>query len=127
MRHAWTEELNVAPSGAVDEFRRKKARNDYPVMALWEMGLRGLRVPLQDLMDTATRRRMEIMFGVGHKFHIYRYGIPTKIEIETIKKHFSIIEELELVLGWETIDEQVSEIQFPVSYTHLTLPTKRIV
>ena len=46
MRHAWTEELNVAPSGAVDEFRRKKARNDYPIMAMWEMGLRGLRVSL---------------------------------------------------------------------------------
>ena len=126
MRHAWTEELNVAPSGAVDEFRRKKARNDYPVMALWEMGLRGLRVPLQDLMDTATRRRMEIMFGVGHKFHIYRYGVPTKIEIETIKKHFSIIEELELVLGWETIDEQVSEIQFLKDETRLPIVLSRV-
>ena len=126
MRHAWTEELNVAPSGAVDEFRRKKARNDYPVMALWEMGLRGLRVPLQDLMDTATRRRMEIMFGVGHKFHIYRYGIPTKIEIETIKKHFSMIEELELVLGWETIDEQVSTIQFLKDETRLPIVLSRV-
>ena len=126
MRHAWTEELNVAPSGAVDEFRRKKARNDYPVMALWEMGLRGLRVPLQDLMDTATRRRMEIMFSVGHKFHIYRYGIPTKIEIETIKKHFSIIEELELVLGWETIHEQVSEIQLLKDETRLPIVLSRV-
>ncbi|MDC0398804.1 metallophosphoesterase [Alphaproteobacteria bacterium] len=126
MRHAWTEELNVAPSGAVDEFRRKKARNDYPVMALWEMGLRGLRVPLQDLMDTATRRRMEIMFGVGHKFHIYRYGIPTKIEIETIKKHFSKIEKLELVLGWEAIHEQVAEIQCLKDETRLPIVLSRV-
>ena len=126
MRHAWTEELNVAPSGAVDEFRRKKARNDYPVMALWEMGLRGLRVPLQDLMDTATRRRMEIMFGVGHKFHIYRYGIPTEIEMEIIKKHFAMIEELELVLGWETIDEQVSKIQFLKDETRLPIVLSRV-
>ena len=126
MRHAWTEELNVAPSGAVDEFRRKKARNDYPVMALWEMGLRGLRVPLQDLMDTATRRRMEIMFGVGHKFHIYRYGIPTEIEMEIIKKHSSIIEELELVLGWETIDEQVAEIQHLRTETRLPIVLSRV-
>ena len=126
MRHAWTEELNVAPSGAVDEFRRKKARNDYPVMALWEMGLRGLRVPLQDLMDAATKRRMEIMCRVGHKFHIYRYGIPTESEIETIKQHSSIITELELVLGWETIDEQVAEIQLLKDETHLPIVLSRV-
>ena len=76
MRHAWAEEMVVAPSGALDEFRRKRARNDYTLMALWEMGLRGLRVPIQDLQDARTRRRMEIMTDVGHLFHVYLYGLP---------------------------------------------------
>ena len=30
MRRAWAEELDVAPSGAVDEFGRKRARNELP-------------------------------------------------------------------------------------------------
>ncbi|MEE4208300.1 MAG: metallophosphoesterase, partial [Parvularcula sp.] len=72
MRHAWAERMAVAPSGAVDEFRRKSARNDYPVMALWEMGLAGMRVPVQDLLDADVRRRMGLMRDVGHRFHVYQ-------------------------------------------------------
>ena len=60
----------MSPSGAVDEFRRKIARNDYPIMAIWEMGIRGLRVPIQDLEDEKTRRRMGLMRDVGHNFHV---------------------------------------------------------
>ncbi len=37
--------------GPVDEFVRKKARNDYTVLALWETGIRTLRLPLADLTD----------------------------------------------------------------------------
>ena len=85
MRHAWAEELTVSPSGAVDEFRRKIARNDYPIMAIWEMGIRGLRVPIQDLEDEKTRRRMGLMRDVGHNFHVYVYDIPTVEQISLIR------------------------------------------
>ena len=78
MRHSWAEVLDVAPSGAVDEFRRKRARNDYPVMALWEMGLRAMRVPVQDLIDARVRRRMELLAAVGHTFQVYCYGAPDR-------------------------------------------------
>ncbi|MEQ9257793.1 MAG: metallophosphoesterase [Roseovarius sp.] len=110
MRHAWAEEMVVAPSGAVDEFRRKKARNDYPVMALWEMGLRGLRVPLQDLADPATRRRMELMRDVGHVFHVYRYGLPTDEERALLKAHAPLVSQFELVLGWDGIGEAIEAL-----------------
>ena len=126
MRHAWTEELNVAPSGAVDEFRRKKARNDYPVMAMWEMGLRGLRIPLQDLMDDTTRNRMEIMCAVGHKFHIYRYGMPNDSELKIILAHSNKIKRLELVLGWETINDQIAKITLLKEQTGLPIILSRV-
>lgn len=103
MRHAWAEELAVAPSGAVDEFRRKKARNDYPVMAMWEMGLRGLRVPIQDLEDPPTRRRMALMCDVGHKFHLYRYGMPDEGQRKLLKDHAGLVAQLELVLNWDEV------------------------
>lgn len=103
MRHAWAEEMVVAPSGAVDEFQRKKARNDYPLMAMWEMGLKGLRVPLQDLMDPHTRRRMEIMCDVGHRFQVYLYGMPTEAETQALADNASLVDRLELVLGWEDV------------------------
>ena len=34
LRRSWAEELDIAASGAVDEFQRKRARNDYPVVIL---------------------------------------------------------------------------------------------
>ena len=74
MRHPWAEEMEVAPSGALDEFERKRARNDYPLMALWEMGLRSMRVPIQDLIDPRVRRRMGLLKSIGHIFQVYCYA-----------------------------------------------------
>ncbi|MBK9609408.1 MAG: hypothetical protein IPO58_24470 [Betaproteobacteria bacterium] len=45
LRHPWAEILDIPSTGGVQEFGRKPARNDYPVMALWEMGARLLKVP----------------------------------------------------------------------------------
>lgn len=101
MRHAWAEELTVAPSGAVDEFRRKTARNDYPLMALWEMGICGMRVPIQDLMDARVRRRMALMCDVGHKFQVYQYDIPDAATCAAIAKHADLIDQLEIVISWD--------------------------
>ena len=105
MRHAWAEELTVSPSGAVDEFRRKIARNDYPIMAIWEMGIRGLRVPIQDLEDEKTRRRMGLMRNVGHNFHVYVYDIPTEEQISLIRENTDLISQLEIVISWDKIKE----------------------
>ncbi len=104
MRHAWAEEMNVSPSGAVDEFRRKRARNDYPVMALWEMGLRTMRVPVQDLLDAKTRRRMELMCDVGHLFHVYVYDVPDQATQDLLIRFSSLVDKLEIVLNWESRD-----------------------
>ena len=101
MRHAWAEELDVAPSGAVDEFRRKRARNDYPVMALWEMGLRRMRVPIQDLLEAKSRRRMELLQDVGHKFQVYVYDVPKADVQDAICQHAGLIDRLEIVISWD--------------------------
>ncbi|WP_164512393.1 metallophosphoesterase family protein [Oceaniglobus ichthyenteri] len=126
MRHAWAEELSVAPSGAVDEFRRKIARNDYPVMALWEMGLRGLRVPVQDLADATTRRRMELMCGVGHRFQVYLYGMPNPAEAALLKDHAGLIARLELVLGWNDVAGLIPDIKALKSDTGVSLCLSRV-
>lgn len=126
MRHAWAEELSVAPSGAVDEFRRKIARNDYPVMALWEMALRGMRVPIQDLADPVTRRRMALMCGVGHVFQVYLYGMPNKDEAALLKEHANLIDRLELVLGWSDVPDLIPQIKALKSETGLPLCLSRV-
>lgn len=101
MRRSWAEELDIAPSGAVDEFGRKRARNDYPVMALWEMGLGTMRVPIQDLVDPRIRRRMELMHAVGNTFQVYCYGHPDRRLTNLLARHAELVDTLEVVINWE--------------------------
>jgi predicted phosphodiesterase len=126
MRHAWAEEMVVAPSGALDEFRRKRARNDYPLMALWEMGLRGLRVPIQDLQDARTRTRMEIMTDVGHFFHVYLYGLPNPDEVALLAKYRELVAQLELIVNWEGIDGNVKSLHSLSAATQLPIILSRV-
>ena len=126
MRHAWAEEMVVAPSGAVDEFRRKRARNDYPLMAMWEMGLRGLRVPMQDLSDSATRRRMAILRDVGHLFHVYRYGLPTADETALMVRNRDLVAEIELVVNWDEPAVIAQEMHKVAEATGLPLILSRV-
>ena len=77
MRHPWAEITEMPYSGALDEFLRKKARNDYPLLALWEMGVKRLRLPWHDLMDDRIRERMAALKKMGHLFYLFVYDLPT--------------------------------------------------
>ena len=70
-----------------------------------EMGIRGLRVPIQDLEDEKTRRRMGLMRDVGHNFHVYVYDIPTVEQISLIRENTGLISQLEIVISWDKIKE----------------------
>lgn len=76
LRHPWAEVLDIPSTGGVQEFGRKPARNDYPVMALWEMGARLLKVPDHDLTQAPVRERMKLMHAVGHRFIATAFGVP---------------------------------------------------
>jgi predicted phosphodiesterase len=110
MRHAWADEMVVSPSGGVDEFERKLSRNDYPVLALWEMGLKRMRVPIQDILDARVRHRMEIMVAAGHLFHVYAYGVPAAAVQTVLSENRHLIERLEIVINWENAESAMAEI-----------------
>jgi len=76
MRHDWTEVVQIPSTGGVQEFGRKAARNDYPVMALWEMGMRLLKIPTQDLRDERSAARAAMMSGIGQEFLLTALGLP---------------------------------------------------
>ena len=110
MRHPWAEELQISPSGCIDEFERKIIRNDYPVLALWEMGMRLMRVPLQDLTDDKVRQRMKVMNGVGHLFQVYCYGMPSPAACKILKENAALVDRLEIVINWENGERLIGEI-----------------
>jgi UDP-2,3-diacylglucosamine pyrophosphatase LpxH len=98
LRHPWAEVVELPPSGALEEFERKRARNDYPLCAVWDMGLRLLRVPVQDLLDDAVRRRMQVAACVGNRFIVSMMGLPSPQAATLLTEHAELLDSLEITL-----------------------------
>jgi 3',5'-cyclic AMP phosphodiesterase CpdA len=76
LRHPWAESMQISATGGVQEFGRKWARNDYPLLALWEMGARLSKVPDIDLAEDESRSRMQLLARIGHRFLVTTIGAP---------------------------------------------------
>ncbi len=70
LRHAWHESIDLPYNGPMEEFSRKRARNDYTLLRLWQIGLKDVRVPVQDLLDETIRTRMQDYQHAGIQFHL---------------------------------------------------------
>lgn len=76
LRHPWAEVMQITSTGGVQEFGRKWARNDYPLLALWEMGARLCKLTDADLLDDEPRRRMRLMARIGQRYVLTVLGAP---------------------------------------------------
>ena len=99
LRHPWAELVEIAATGGVQEFERKLARNDYPLLALWEMGVRRLRVPIQDWLDDRVRARMRLLRDMGHEFLVYSYGLPDGEALRPLDAATDLVSAFEIVLA----------------------------
>ncbi len=104
LRHDWTALHRIPYSSMLDEFRRKEARNDYPILSLMELGVRELRVPLDDLMQPASRARMEAVAALGLRFTVFRFGLPDHDERKVIAAHAHLLSGVEVVVRWPMHD-----------------------
>ncbi len=96
LRHDWSLPREV-PYGNLDEFTRKVARNDHLVVALWDLGLDRLRVPLADLRDARRLARMEALAARGTRFIVFSAGPPGAAEAALVAAN------LPLLAGWEVV------------------------
>mgnify|MGYP001295369528 FL=1 len=102
LRQPWCDSADIPTPWGLDAFRRKRIRNDYPLLALWEMGVRDLRVPLDDLADPATRSRMVDLASLGHRFTAYSYGLPKGAARQVLVDHGAVL------AAWEVIAPSTS-------------------
>ena len=98
LRHSWAERTEIPPSGSLDEFERKIARNDYPLMALWEMGVRRLRLPLHDAVDPYTLKRMAILRDMGHQLTFYVHGPLSPAREDALTRVSGLADGVELIM-----------------------------
>ena len=97
LRRPWCDEGDVATPWAVEIFERKYARNDYPLSALWEMGVTDLRIPVSDILDPRVSQRVKELGGQGHRFTIVMFGLPDEQRREALAQHEAVISAIEVV------------------------------
>jgi len=85
----------------MDEFLRKRARNDYTLMTLWELGVRKLRVPISDLLEADTRERMGALRTMGHEFTAFCFEAPDPATVAILAEHRDLVDVLEVVTPWQ--------------------------
>ncbi len=110
MRHNWMEIVEIPPTGGLDEFDRKEVRNDYPLMALWEMGVRKVRVPFRDLQVPDNIDRMRILKSHGHEFTLFSFGNPTPHQRALITANQDIFSAWEIGLNWEVLERDIAGV-----------------
>ena len=100
LRHPWAELVDLPLNGPMDEFVRKRARNDYPFLAASRMGLRTLRIPLADVLDPRIRARMDDLAGYGHRFSVTCFEPPAGAALDALGAAREVIASIEVVLPW---------------------------
>ena len=105
MRQSWLETIEIPPSGGLDEFDRKRTRNDYPVMALLDMGVPRVRIPARDLLNPNHRQRLEELAALGLRFTLFSFGAPDPALLGAVTAMAHLIDCWELADRYEALPD----------------------
>jgi 3',5'-cyclic AMP phosphodiesterase CpdA len=111
LRSAWAELKSISLNGPIDEFVRRKVRNDYDLLGFSETGIRHLRVPLSDLLDPEYRARMETLSAAGHKFTLFHVGVPQDYNDDILGLAEALGADIEITLSWRGPAEHVEPLR----------------
>jgi 3',5'-cyclic AMP phosphodiesterase CpdA len=106
LRHSLLETSELPYMGPLDEFIRKKVWNDYPVLGLREAGIRTLRLPVSDLLDQETRRRLYELHSIGHRYGFFNIGTP---DLNLVSKNRELMDFLEIIYPTDYTEQGLRE------------------
>jgi hypothetical protein len=110
LRHSWASSIKL-PFDNLDEFTRKQVRNDYPLLALWELGIRKLRVPISDIADEETIQRILALRPLGFDFTFFSIGLPDDQIKEALIQHHDLVDCWEIIAPWDQIPDVLRSIR----------------
>ena len=97
LRIPWCDEVDIPTPWGLEIFERKHVRNDYPLAALWEMGIRDLRIPISDLLNPRVSDRVKRLSALGHRFTVVMFGLPNEERRAALADHSAGIKAIEVV------------------------------
>lgn len=101
LRIPWCEEVDIPCAWGLEIFERKYIRNDYPLAAIWEMGVRDLRIPVSDLVNPRISKRVKELEALGHRFTVVMMGLPNEERRAALADHAAGIKAIEIVSLFE--------------------------
>ena len=90
LRQGWGRRVELVVDG-LDEFKRKETYRDGLLIALLELGVTSLRVPLADLARADVRRRLSDFVRLGFGFTVYSLDSPDEYVLTTIAAHGALL------------------------------------
>jgi len=106
LRYPLAETTTMPYMGPLDEYIRKTARNDYTYLALWETGIRTLRIPLSDLAIPETWKRLMELHAQGFRYIFFTLETPP---VEQINANKDLIEALEIITPWKKAEPSMDK------------------
>jgi predicted phosphodiesterase len=126
MRQDWLEIVEIPPSGSLDEFDRKRMRNDYALMALVETGVRRVRIPAMDVLVPEHRARLEECACLGLQFTLFSFGFPNQRLLDAVANAKGLIDTWEICHTTEDLPDVVDAVRATVKAAGLSLYLSRI-
>lgn len=114
LRMPWCDEADISTPWAVEIFERKHVRNDYPLSALWEMGVRDLRIPISDILDARVSKRVAELASLGHRFTVVMFGAPDEERRAALEKHMASVTAIEVVAllsQWQGLPQPLTALR----------------
>jgi predicted phosphodiesterase len=126
MRQNWLEIIEIPPSGSLDEFDRKRMRNDYALMALIETGVKRVRIPVSDLFDPDHRKRLDDCACQGFQFTLFSFGVPDQRLLDAVSAAKGLIDIWEICDTTGNLPEVVNTTRETVKRAGVALYLSRI-
>lgn len=110
LRHAWGRAIDMPYNGPMEEFGRKRARDDYVLLRLWQMGLSSVRTPLSDLSDPEYGPRVHDFHAAGMRFTFFCAGVANAETWQSCRDNAHLIDTVELVASTSDLSDIADQL-----------------
>lgn len=111
IRHAWARATDLPYNGPMEEFGRKRSRDDYCLLRLWQMGVTQVRTPLADLLDDEYGARVLDFASAGIRFNFFLPGVANAVQWTACCENAHLIDAVEFVSGENDMSDLVDDLK----------------